>query len=133
MDGIADHYDALLRSGARRLTGYERRLFPAEVATELCGGSARLTERRFGWGRQTVQKGLHEWQTGVRCLENFQPAGLVAARTGTRNWRPTSEPSSNPIPMRTRNSSPHDATATCPLPKSESLTDHPGVPPKGIA
>jgi hypothetical protein len=75
MDGIADHYDALLRSGARRLTGYERRLFPAEVATELCGGSARLTERRFGWGRETVAKGLNESQKRVRCLENFAARG----------------------------------------------------------
>ena len=58
--------------GSQTADGYQRRLFLAEVATELCGGSARQAERRFGWGRQTVQKGLHEWQTGVRCLENFQ-------------------------------------------------------------
>jgi hypothetical protein len=75
MEGTADHYDALLRSGARRLTGYQRRLFQAEVATELCGGSARLAERRFGWGRDTVEKGLHESHQGVRCLENFAARG----------------------------------------------------------
>lgn len=75
MDGTADHYDALLRSGARRLTGYQRRLFQAEVATELCGGSPRLAERRFGWGRDTVEKGLHESHHGVRCLENFAARG----------------------------------------------------------
>jgi hypothetical protein len=63
--------DALIRSGARRLTGYQRRSYMAEVATELCGGSARLAERRFGWGRDTVEKGLHETRHGVRCLENF--------------------------------------------------------------
>jgi hypothetical protein len=75
MDETADHYDALLRSGARRLTGYYRRLFQAEVATELCGGSARLAERRFGWGRDTVEKGLHESHQGLRCLENFAARG----------------------------------------------------------
>jgi hypothetical protein len=75
MDGTADRYDALLSSGARRLTGYQRRLFQAEVATELCGGSARLAERRFGWGRDTVEKGLHESRHGVRCLENFAARG----------------------------------------------------------
>ena len=26
----------------------------AEVATRLCDGSARKAERRFGWGRNTV-------------------------------------------------------------------------------
>src|SRR5271170_7446676 len=75
MDGTADDYDALLRSGARRLTGYQRRLFQAEVTSELCGGSARLAERRFGWGRDTVVKGLHESHQGLRCLENFAARG----------------------------------------------------------
>jgi hypothetical protein len=45
------------------------------VATELCQGSARLAERRFGWGRDTVEKGLHESQQGLRCLENFAARG----------------------------------------------------------
>ncbi len=75
MDGTADDYDALLRSGARRLTGYQRRLFQAEVTTQLCGGSARLAERRFGWARDTVEKGLHESHNGMRCLENFVARG----------------------------------------------------------
>jgi hypothetical protein len=57
------------------LTGYQRRLFQAEVTTELCGGSARLAERCFGWGRDTVEKGLHESRQGVRCLENFTARG----------------------------------------------------------
>jgi hypothetical protein len=75
MDNSAAQYDALIRSGARRLTGYQRRLFQAEVATTLCGGGARQAERRFGWGRETVQKGLHELHHGVRCLENFAARG----------------------------------------------------------
>lgn len=75
MDDTADQVDGLLRSGARRLTGYQRRLFQAEVATELCSGSPRLAERRFGWGRDTVEKGLHESHQGVRCLENFAARG----------------------------------------------------------
>jgi hypothetical protein len=73
-DSVAP-YDALIRSGARRLTGYQRRLFQAEVATALCGGCARQAERRFGWGRDTVAKGLHELHHGVRCLENFAARG----------------------------------------------------------
>jgi hypothetical protein len=75
MEGTTDQVDALLRSAARRLTGYQRRLFQAEVTTELCGGSARLAERRFGWGRDTVAKGQHESLKGVRCLENFTARG----------------------------------------------------------
>jgi hypothetical protein len=75
MDDTLAQYDALIRSGAKRLTGYQRRLFQAEVATALCGGCARQAERRFGWGRETVEKGLHELQHGLRCLENFAARG----------------------------------------------------------
>jgi hypothetical protein len=75
MDGIPDQYDELLRVGAQRLSGYQRRLFQAQVCSTLCDSNPRQAERRFGWGRQTVQKGLHELQSGVRCLENFTTRG----------------------------------------------------------
>src|SRR5512135_1896010 len=74
-DGSAERSDALIRSGARRLTGYRRRSLIAEVTTELCGGSARRAERRLGWGRATVAKGLHESRRGMRCVEDFAARG----------------------------------------------------------
>ena len=67
--------DALLQRGAQRLKGHQRRLFLAEVTVELCDGNARQAERRFGWGRETVDKGLHELRQGIRCLENFAARG----------------------------------------------------------
>src|SRR3954470_17252806 len=75
MEESTDLTDALIRSGARRLTGFQRRAFQAEVAAELCSGNARMAERRFGWGRDTVQTGLHERRTGLRCLEDFVARG----------------------------------------------------------
>src|SRR5512142_3439392 len=75
MEDSSERLDALIRSGARRLTGYQRRLFQAEVATELCGGNARQAERRFGWGRDTVATGLHELRCGIRCREHFAARG----------------------------------------------------------
>jgi hypothetical protein len=75
MEESIERTDALIRSGARRLTGYQRRAFQAEVAIELCGGNARQAERRFGWGRETVQTGLHERRTGLRCVEDFVARG----------------------------------------------------------
>ena len=71
MEDMVKCYDALLQQGARRLQGHARRLFMAEVALQLCAGNPRQAERRFGWGRETVDKGLHELKQGVRCLENF--------------------------------------------------------------
>ena len=75
MEDSGERLDALIRSGARRLTGYQRRSFLAEVAAELCGGNARQAERRFGWGRETVEKGSLERHHGVRCLEDFAARG----------------------------------------------------------
>jgi transposase len=75
MDTVAEPLDALIRSGAQRLTGFRRRAFIAEVTTAVCGASPRKAERRFGWGRDTVAKGLHEAQQGMRCLEDFAARG----------------------------------------------------------
>ena len=75
MEDSIERLDALIRSGASRLTGYQRRSFQAEVAVELCSGNARQAERRFGWGRETVEKGLQERHHGVRCLEHFAARG----------------------------------------------------------
>jgi Rhodopirellula transposase DDE domain len=75
MDHTQDQYDELLRQGAKRLTGHQRRLFQAQVCLTLCDSNPRLAERRFGWGRHTVAKGLHELQSGIRCLESFSTRG----------------------------------------------------------
>lgn len=75
MDASTQPFESLLRSAARRLKGHQRRLFLAEVAAQLCDGNPRQAERRFGWGRDTVTKGLHESRQGMRCLENFAARG----------------------------------------------------------
>ena len=75
MEDSVKCYESLLRQGANRLQGYERRLFMAEVTMQLWDGNPRIAERRFGWGRETVSKGLHELKQGVRCLENFSARG----------------------------------------------------------
>jgi len=72
-----DPTDDVLRLAARTLTGHRRRAFQAEVARRLCGDSARVAERRFGWGRGTVGTGLHESATGIRCVERFADRGKV--------------------------------------------------------
>lgn len=75
MDRDEAQYDQLLQVGAKRLKGHERRLFQAETCLKLCDGNPRQAERRFGWGRQNVALGIHEFQSGIRCLENFVAKG----------------------------------------------------------
>jgi hypothetical protein len=77
MDDSPAPTDDLLQRAADRLAGHQRRLFQAEVAVALCGGSARRAERRFGWGREAVDTGLHERSSGIRCVENFVARGRV--------------------------------------------------------
>jgi len=75
----ASHLDDL-RLASSRLTGAERRAFQAAMALKYCGGNARHAERVFGWGRETVQLGLHERRTGLICV------GAQAACGGHRLW-----------------------------------------------
>jgi transposase len=75
MQALIERYEDLLQTGAKRLRGHQRRLFLAEVTLQLCEGNPRQAERRFGWGRATVTKGLHELQQHLRCLENFSARG----------------------------------------------------------
>jgi hypothetical protein len=65
MDGVADD---LLVSAARQLKNRQRRAFLAEVCSRLCDGSPRKAEARFGWGRETVAKGLREREQGETDL-----------------------------------------------------------------
>lgn len=54
----------LICSGAKLLTGYKHRIYIAEVTLKLCNGNARLAESHFGWGRETIRKGMQELESG---------------------------------------------------------------------
>lgn len=66
---------ASIQSAARKLTGFLRRQFQAEMALKYCDGQARRAERVFGWGRAAVDTGLNELRTGIRCCDNFSSRG----------------------------------------------------------
>jgi hypothetical protein len=72
---LTDTARETIQSAARKLTGFLRRQFQAEVAGQYCQGSARLAEQLFGWGRNAVETGLNELRTGIRCLDNFSARG----------------------------------------------------------
>ena len=74
-DLLADDVVASLRLAAKKLTGFQRRQFQAEMAMKYCAGSARRAEATFGWSRESVNTGLNEFRTGIRCLECFSQRG----------------------------------------------------------
>lgn len=69
-----------LKLASSYMTAAERRAFQAQIVLKYCAGSARQAERVFGWGRETVQLGLHEQRTGITCL------GAQAAFCGQPLW-----------------------------------------------
>ena len=64
-----------IKCAARKLTGFRRRQFQAEMAIKYCQGNPRRAEHVFGWGRDAVNTGLNELRTGIRCVENYSTRG----------------------------------------------------------
>ncbi len=60
--------------------GSDRRAFQGAMTLKYCEGNARQAEQVFGWGRETLQLGLHEQRTRVLCL------GVQAAYCGNKRW-----------------------------------------------
>lgn len=76
---LTDDVVGTIKSAARKLTGFERRQFQAEVALRYCDGSPRKAEAKFGWGREAVRTGLNEKRTGMRCVDAFRARGRKKA------------------------------------------------------
>lgn len=75
MKTLCEESKRLIKDAWRRLTGVNRRAYQAGIAREYFHGSARQAEREMGWGRESVQKGLKEAESGIRCLDNYQGRG----------------------------------------------------------
>jgi hypothetical protein len=73
--GLTQSTKETIKSAARKLTGFLRRKFQAEVANKYCRGNPRQAERDFGWRRDAVNTGLNELRTGIRCRDAFALRG----------------------------------------------------------
>jgi hypothetical protein len=82
MEGVVDD---LLKSAADRLRGYQRRTFLAEVCLQLCDGSPRRAEHRFGWGRGTIEKGMEERQVDPAVLASRKSKNRGKKRSEEQN------------------------------------------------
>ena len=72
---VTESLKATIHSAARKLTGYLRRQFQAEMAVKYCDGNPRRAEQVFGWGRVAVDTGLNELRTGIRCVDDYKSRG----------------------------------------------------------
>jgi hypothetical protein len=62
-------------SASKKLQGFFRRQFQAEMTLKYCEGKPRRAELLFGWGRDAVNTGLNELRTSIRCEDNFSARG----------------------------------------------------------
>src|SRR5437764_1354563 len=65
---------ALLQKTADAFPGAQRRRYMAE-AVEAFDLSQRQAERHLGWAHDTVRKALHEFHSGITCVDNFSARG----------------------------------------------------------
>jgi len=65
----------LIQEAVKRLSGYKRREYIAQISLDYFQGNARKTEREMGWGRECIQKGLKGKETGIRCIDNYSASG----------------------------------------------------------
>jgi hypothetical protein len=68
-----------LRQAVAALRGYDRRHFLARTVRLLGSGGQRRAERELGWNRATVRKALHEFDSGIRCIDAFSLRGRARA------------------------------------------------------
>ena len=58
-----------LQQTADSLSGYDKRLFMARTVRDIFEGKPYRAQRILGWNRETIDKGLHELETGLECLD----------------------------------------------------------------
>ncbi|MBE9128768.1 MULTISPECIES: hypothetical protein [unclassified Coleofasciculus] len=72
---LSDSIKSTIKDAATKLTDNRKRAFMAKVTEDYFEGSARKAETVLGWYRHSVQLGLHERQTGIVCVDNYQTRG----------------------------------------------------------
>lgn len=72
---FSDKIKKTIQDAAKTLTGYKRRAFVAQVATDYFDGNARQTEQVMDWCRNTITTGMNELRTGIRCIDHYSDRG----------------------------------------------------------
>jgi hypothetical protein len=63
-------------SALKKLTGFSRREYAAELCAAFFENSARKMERSLKVSREMIRLGQKERQTGIRCLDAYCQRGV---------------------------------------------------------
>lgn len=72
---LSQKWKSTLKKAAKKLTGFKKRAFMAEVTEDYFDGSPRKAETQMGWSRQAIATGLKERETGIICVDNYRARG----------------------------------------------------------
>ena len=61
----------VLVGAAEALQGSQRRLFMAKTVAAMGRGGQIWAEAHLGWNRETIRKGMHEFRSGMTCVDAF--------------------------------------------------------------
>jgi len=69
----------MLNETRDNLSGYKRRHFMAQVVESMLNSSPMRAEKELGWNRRTIRKGMHELESGIRCVDYYAGRGRKRA------------------------------------------------------
>ena len=72
---LTEKIESTLKDAARKLTGFKKRAFMAQVTIDYFKSSPRKAESKLGWSRAAIAVGLKELETGIVCLDNYRARG----------------------------------------------------------
>lgn len=72
---LSEKVKLIIKDAAKKMELAKRREYIAKVTLEFFDGNARKAEREFGWGRNTIQKGIREKATGIKCAGSYAERG----------------------------------------------------------
>ena len=75
MKDLSPEVIATFKSALKKLTGHSRRSLAAEICIKFFDNSPTKMERHLKVGRDMVQLGLKERESGIRCVEAYNLRG----------------------------------------------------------
>ena len=72
---LTEKIESTLKDAAKKLTGFKKRAFMAQVTIDYFNSSPRKAETRLGWSRTAIAVGLKELETGIVCVDNYRARG----------------------------------------------------------
>lgn len=83
MEKLPPAFIESINSALKKLAGFKRRAYAAEICIGYFDSSPMKMERALKVGRQMVKLGLAEHTSGIRCIDAYSLRGAKKKRKST--------------------------------------------------